>query len=333
MDRILICCQREGVAVKSQYRYSRGGTDITGPTIDLMEVVAQNWGNIEFGFRELARYPGTASKPGESTVEAFAWDLQSNARRKVQFTVRHQMETGSAAKGTRKMKLLTDDRDIYEFVANQAQRRVRTCLENIIPRDIVETACEQCNTTLKANIVVNAKTIGEMLKVFEPFGVTREHIEARIQRRLDAMQPAQMVAMQQIIRSLRDGISHAVDWFPVGETSAPKSAVDAAKDKLKRPTKPAEKQSESAPVNQDPGEVSVTDADERAAFLAKIKDGFAKSTKATDRNTLLDMALGEHAPYGLTDDELDLVNGWNDAAKEKERGTTKLAKGEQKTMV
>lgn len=229
MDNILISCQRPGLAAKAQYEYSRGGTSISGPSIDLMEAIAQRWGNLEFGFRELARFPGDAGQPGESVVEAFAWDMQSNVRRRVQFTVQHAMKSGVS------MKTLRDPRDIYEYVANQAQRRVRTCLENIIPRDIWEAACEQCDRTLKAQISDPAKAVADMLQAFSKVGVSREMIEGRIQRRLDAITPAQIIGLRKVFASVRDGMSEVGDWFKApASTEPPKSVGDRAKEAMRQ---------------------------------------------------------------------------------------------------
>ena len=164
-------------------------------------------------------------------MEAFAWDLESNTRRKVQFTVQHVREK----KGGN--ITLTDPRDIYELLANQAQRRVRTCLENIIPRDIQDAACEECDKTLKAEIKDIAKASDGLLKAFMAIGVSREQIEARIQRRLDAITPAQIIALRKIGASIRDGISDPADWFPVAATDGEqKSTLDKAKDALRKPT-------------------------------------------------------------------------------------------------
>ncbi|MCE5269156.1 MAG: hypothetical protein LLG00_14870 [Planctomycetaceae bacterium] len=227
MDSILISCQRRGLAAKSQYEYSRGGTAISGASIVLMEAIAQRWGNIDFGFRELSRYPARGNQPGESVVEAYAWDLESNTRRKVVFTVEHAMKSGN------RIKVLTDPRDVYEYIANQAQRRVRTCLENIIPRDIVEAACEECDKTLKASIADVAKATADMLRAFEPLGVTKEMVEGRIQRRVDAITPAQIISLRKIYVSMRDGMSEVADWFKAtaGEANEEKAPTAAEKAK------------------------------------------------------------------------------------------------------
>lgn len=243
MDGILVSCQRKGLAAKAQYQYSRGGTPIYGPSIVLMEAIAQRWGNIDFGFRELSRYPGRGGLPGESVVEAYAWDLESNTRRKVVFQVEHAMMTN------KKKKILTDPRDIYEYVANQAQRRVRTCLENIIPRDIVDSACEECDRTLKAEVKDIAEATAKMLAAFSTFGVTQGMIEGRIQRRIDAITPAQIIGMKKIYASLRDGMSEVADWFDVSEApegEKPQTAIDKAKAAMRE--KAAEAGAKAPPV-------------------------------------------------------------------------------------
>ena len=73
-DRVMNACQRPGLAQSAVYSYARGGSSISGPSIRLAEMLAQNWGNIQYGIRELS------SDNGESTVEAFAWDVETNTR-------------------------------------------------------------------------------------------------------------------------------------------------------------------------------------------------------------------------------------------------------------
>jgi hypothetical protein len=166
-----------------------------------MTVIANCWGNIEFGFRELSQ------ANGESTVEAFAWDLETNSKRTVTFTVPHKRFSGGKATP------LVDPRDIYELVANNAQRRVRSCLEAVIPPDIVEDAVSQCRETLKQTAEVTPDSIQKTLQAFTPLGVTKEQIESRLGRRIESMQPAQLVNLRRIYKSLQEGMSKPADWF------------------------------------------------------------------------------------------------------------------------
>ena len=39
MDRIMVACQRPGLAEQALYSYAKGGTEITGPSIRLAEAV------------------------------------------------------------------------------------------------------------------------------------------------------------------------------------------------------------------------------------------------------------------------------------------------------
>lgn len=237
MDRVEIACQRPGLAEKAEYSYSRGGQEITGPTIDLLTVIANCWGNIQFGFRELAQ------RNGESEVEAFAWDLETNAKRSVTFTVPHKRFTRSGSTA------LTDPRDIYETVANNAQRRVRACLEAVIPPDVVEDAVSQCRATMQETAAVTPDSIGKLAAAFEKLGVRKAQLEARLQRRLDTMQPAQLVSMRRIYKSISDGMSVVTDWFPDAEPAKQEEGAAATvKDALK---KKAQAKAE-APAEQPP---------------------------------------------------------------------------------
>lgn len=201
MDRILNACSRPTLADSAVYTYSRGGTDISGPSIRLAEAMAQSWGNMQFGIRELDQ------RNGESTVQAFAWDVESNTRREVTFQVPHIRYT---KKGSYKLE---DPRDIYEAVANQGARRLRACILSVIPGDVTEAAVSQCEVTMNSKADTSPEAMKKMIDAFEKFGVTKEQIEKRIQRRIDAIKPAQVVALKKIYASLRDAMSSPGDWF------------------------------------------------------------------------------------------------------------------------
>jgi len=201
-DRIVEACSRAKLAEGGLYTYQRGGNDISGPSIRMAEVLAQNWGNVQFGIRELEQ------RAGESTVEAYAWDLETNTRQVKVFQVPHVRHTRNGSYP------LTDPRDIYEHVANQGARRLRACILGIIPGDVTEAAVEQCEKTLKSAADTSPGAIKKMVDTFRTqFGVSKRQIEQRIGRRVDAIQPAQMVSLKKIWMSLRDGMSAAEDWF------------------------------------------------------------------------------------------------------------------------
>lgn len=216
MDRILQACTRPSLAESALYSYSRGGSDVTGPSIRLAEVLAQNWQNFDFGIRELEQ------RDGESTVEAYAWDVQNNVRQKKVFQVAHIRY--SRNKGN---TVLSDPRDIYEIVANQGARRLRACILGVIPGDVIEAAVKQCEVTLNTRAKVTPEILKSLLEKFAEFGVTKEQIEKRIQRHLDAMTPALLVQLGKVYNSLKDGMSTPAEWFSAGKPEPEKGAISA----------------------------------------------------------------------------------------------------------
>lgn len=251
-DRIMTACQRPALAESALYTYNKGGSDVTGPSIRLAEAIAQAWGNVQFGIRELEQ------RNGESTVEAFAWDVETNTRQVKVFQVAHvrtkneyvnNRKTGNLIK-TR----LEDPRDIYEMVANQGARRLRACILGIIPGDVVEAAVNECESTMKAKADTSPDAIKKLVSAFESFGVSKEQIEKRIQRRFDAITPAQVVGMRKIYNSLKDGMSSPSDWFEVIHDEAnekPKSRTEAAKEALKNQQKAAPVETATEPASAD----------------------------------------------------------------------------------
>ena len=155
MDRILNNCTRPTLANAATYAYSRGGTAINGPTIRLAEAIAQGWGNIQYGIREISQSGAV------STVAAYAWDVETNTRREVVFQVPHRRDKSTT--------IVTDARDIYEIVANKAARRLRSCILSVIPGDVVDAALAQCAVTQQANVDMTPEGIQKLIEGFARF--------------------------------------------------------------------------------------------------------------------------------------------------------------------
>ena len=204
-DPILNACTRQTLAKGALYSYPRGGMEVTGPSIRLAEAIAQEWGNIQFGIRELEQNDNT------SIVEAFAWDMERNTRQVKIFTVPHVRFNKTSGRTK-----LTDPRDIYETTSNHGARRLRACILGVIPGDVVEAAQKQCEVTLAANVEITPETIKNLSDTFNnEFQVTIEQLQERLQCKLEALRPAQYLQLQKIYVSLRDGMSKISDWFVV----------------------------------------------------------------------------------------------------------------------
>lgn len=218
-DRITTECTRPSLAEAAIYSYPKGGQEVTGPSIRLAEVLAMNWGNFTFGWKETSRRIASDGV-GVSEILTYAWDYETNVRAVREFSVRHFRDT---KKGGYPIK---DERDIYELCANQAARRMRACVLQIIPGDVVEAAVAQCELTMVTNEVVTEESIKKLLAAFEPLGVSKSQIEKRIGRKVSVeMSGAVMAQLRKIFTGIRDGMAKPEEFF---EPEAVKEPVSGA---------------------------------------------------------------------------------------------------------
>lgn len=194
-------CSRVALASQAVYEYSRAGTKITGPSIRLAETLALSFGNIESVTEVLSQTEEA------SLVRTYSWDYESNRQASRTFLVRHERDT---KKGRVK---LTDNRDIMELINNIAARNRRACILELIPGDYVEYALNTCEETLRNKVKITPDTLASLLNAFSAYGVTRTMIEARLQRRLEAISTGQYLEMQRIWASLKDGMGKPEDFF------------------------------------------------------------------------------------------------------------------------
>ena len=83
---------------------------------------------------------------------------------------------------------------------------------------------------MRASFDITPEYLKKWLAAFEKFGVTKDQIEARIQRRIDTITPAQMTGLVNIYNSLKDGIGTVADFFEVQQnTQKAMTLADKAK--------------------------------------------------------------------------------------------------------
>lgn len=210
-NRIMNDCQRKSLAELSMYEYPRGGQMVNGPSIHLARALKRGWGRIDSGFKILEQ------TPTESTVMVYAWDLETNCRETKVFTVRHVRETKKGAYP------LTDSRDIYEMIANQAARRERSCILSVIPQDIVDAAIGQCQVTLNSGGKKPlADTIRDMVRYFqEEYGVTAEMLEKYIGCKKEAFSQQSVVRLRNVYNALKDGSASVEQYFDMNAATEP----------------------------------------------------------------------------------------------------------------
>lgn len=195
-------CQRPTMAAKAFYAYPRAGKSVEGPTIRFAEELARCWGNIDYGIKELSQ------DNGKSELQAYAWDLETNAQSVQNFTNPHQREVGG------KMQSLTSQRDIYENNANMATRRMRARILAILPAWFVEDCIAECKKTLAGqNDAPLIDRVKKMVVQFAKYGVSQEMIERRLKRKVESMTADDFTEYIGIFNAIKGGESKVAEWF------------------------------------------------------------------------------------------------------------------------
>lgn len=206
MDRALNemrdSCGRMAVATRAFYSVPNRGS---GPSVHLARELARIWGNIDYGVRELRR----DDVAGESEIQAFAWDQQTNVRSSRTFVVPH-----ARMKGKDRQKL-TDLGDIYLSNQNIGARAVRECVFTVLPTWLVEEAEDRCRATLEGGEGKSLETrVADMVKAFDGIGVTLVQLEEKIGRKRGSWTAADVAQMGVTYRSIQSSDTTRDEEFP-----------------------------------------------------------------------------------------------------------------------
>lgn len=258
-------CKITALADRAFFRFSRGQV-VTGESVHLARELARIWGNITFGIAELAR----DDVKGQSEMQAFAWDLQTNARSQTVFIVPHARDTKQGPKP------FTDMRDIYENNANMGARRLREMIFSVLPVWFREEAADICRQTLEDGGGQPLVTrIANCVAALEGIGVTRADIERKIGRPVDAMLAENVATLGITFKSIKRGEMQRDEEFPREAVEAkpdakPVSKLDALTPATVAPEPPRDAEPSLDP-DPTPEDQAHQDAGTVFAALAKCK--------------------------------------------------------------
>lgn len=204
-------CQQEALANRAFFRYSRGGSTVTGASVHLARELARCWGNVQYGLVELRR----DDEYGQSEMQAFAWDVETNSRNSSTFIVPHRRDTKNGP------KQLTDMRDIYESNANNGARRVREAIFAILPPWFVEEAKSLCTNTIeKGGGKPLERRIADAIALFGDLGVSVDQIETKLGRLSAKWLEHDVAQLVVVYQSLKRGEVTVDEEFPPQRVSA-----------------------------------------------------------------------------------------------------------------
>lgn len=237
-------CSRMAMAKQAFYRVPNRGT---GPSVHLLRELARIWGNTQYGVNELARN----DTKGESEIQSWAWDVQTNTRSNRTFIVPH----ARMAKGRREE--LTDLGDITNNNSNAGARAVRECISAILPKWFTELAQDICKATLEngEGEPLPAR-IDKMIAAFRAINITEAQMETKLGKKRGAWDAGDVAQMGITYTSItRDGFDKAEMFPPVAGVSAEEIKAKAAETPQAEPAPEPEPDGPDEPAPAEaPGE-------------------------------------------------------------------------------
>jgi hypothetical protein len=225
-------CGRLPVASRAFYAVPNRGQ---GLSVHLMRELARIWGNLDYGVRELRR----DDEAGESEMQAWSWDQQTNTRSTRSFIQPHQRMKG------KDRQALVDLNDIYLSNQNTGARAVRECISSVLPDWYIAEAQAVCEATIKHGEGKSTEDRArEAVQAFSGHGVSRAQLETFVGAKATAWTPDMIATLQRVYVSItQDGIA-ASEFFTEQPVSVPEPV--AARPARKTATK-AEPKPEPAP--------------------------------------------------------------------------------------
>lgn len=175
-------CRRPVLAEAAEYALPIGKDKVHGPSIRLLEHIAQCMTNFTYGTREITTEKD--EKGIYTACEAFAFDLQRNVRVPASFKVYHHIMVNEYANGRptgKKIKKeFKDEGEIKRAIAAASSKVLRNCIARCVPGDLIESGREEARKTLAGmeKGVPLSTRISKAVQAFAAFGIKVDEIEA-----------------------------------------------------------------------------------------------------------------------------------------------------------
>lgn len=195
-------CEHPLFAEKCCYRYPRGDGNVCGPSIVMAREMARCWRNIRSGFSI------TADDEDNRTIEAYAWDMETNEHVTQQATFRKLIYRKKGGWVT------PDERDLLELTNRQASKAVRNCLLACMPwltvQELIAAAEKTLNDQAAKDPDATRKNIADG---FTRLNVPIHQIEEFIGCGLARCSPAQLATLRQVWKTIESGEQYWSDYY------------------------------------------------------------------------------------------------------------------------
>lgn len=219
-NSIAIATMSKEVAESCGYALPRGGKPVTGPSIHLAKIIAQNWGNL----RIEAKIVDTTQT--QIVSQAVCWDLENNIAIKVE--VRRKITNKDGKRFNEDMITMTGN------AANSIA--LRNAVFAVVPEQVTSAAYEASRNMLAGNLSSEENLIKsrkEALKYFhDTHGVTEEEILKAIGvGHTNGIKRDQIILLGRMKQSLLDGDSNVEEMFNRNVKKTPTQKKEDLKNK------------------------------------------------------------------------------------------------------
>lgn len=223
--QMLAACERLELAEEAFYEYTGADGAVQRLTVVAACEIAQIWGNLDIGTHVVGR----DDVLGESDVQAYAWDLETNTQVTQQFTAPHVRETRRGA------YRVTDARDIHGVTADQGARRMRSCIIRVLPHWYVAAAEQALMATLMRSVSIGDEPLDKTVRTqtaafMKAWDVTRAQLERKVGRPLERWTARDLVNLRILSKSLARGEQRVEAVFEARRVTAdelPEAPADA----------------------------------------------------------------------------------------------------------
>ena len=241
-QKLMRACKRTTFAQGASYSFPRGGTKVTGPSVNLAREAARVWGNIRYGI-EVIR-----DDAGGRKIRGWAWDLETNtkvaAEDEFQKLIQRKGKNGGATQW-----VAADERDLRELTNRRGAILVRNCILQLLPYDLIEDAANTAHQTLQEESARDPD--GErkrLLAAFDVLNVSAQQLEAYLGHPIKEASPAELADLRQVWKSISDGNSTWSEYAPKEAAPGKEVTVDDLAKKRTKPEPPKEAEAETIDV-------------------------------------------------------------------------------------
>ncbi len=212
--KVMEAMRRKSLALKSTYSFPRGGKQITGPSVHVARVIAQQWGNVRWGADIIFEDDDSI------LLRGWAWDVEHNSKAYADHKFKKLIQRRSGWE-------VPNERDLRELINKNAAILKRNALLELLPPDLVEDALGIAKQTMAQDIKDPKSESKKLILAFADFGVTPDMMTSYVGT--DKWGAHDCVTLQGVLTALIDNVTNREVYF--------KAAADKATEKSNEPLK------------------------------------------------------------------------------------------------